>query len=142
MAFVPMPFQMIPAAALAIVFRANIIVSVALVWISNPITMPPLFYFCYLLGARILGQQPGRMEFEISFDWLASELMLIWQPFLLGCFIVGSIMALIGYFGMHGVWRLYVVREWAARKDIRRARRKAARLAEQANTEEHGGQQQ
>jgi Uncharacterized protein conserved in bacteria len=42
MAFVPLPSQMIMAAGLAILFGVNLPLAVALVWVSNPITMPVL----------------------------------------------------------------------------------------------------
>lgn len=119
MAFVPMPFQMIPAAALAILFRVNLFLSVALVWVTNPITMPALFYFCYRLGAWILGRPPKAFEFELSWAWLTSEVLRIWQPFLLGCLIVGAASATAGYFGMRGLWRWHVVQEWEKRKKKR-----------------------
>ena len=129
MTFVPIPFQMIPAAALAIYFRANIIISVALVWISNPLTIPPIFYFCYLVGTLVIGREPNDIEFAVSLQWFGNELLQIWQPFLLGCFLVSSITSLIGYFGIHGLWRLHVVREWEARKDARLARKMAEKEA-------------
>ncbi len=44
MAFVPLPSQMIMSAGVAIMCGVNLPISVALVWISNPITMPFLFY--------------------------------------------------------------------------------------------------
>lgn len=113
---VPMPFQMIPSAACAIFFRANLPISVALVWISNPVTMPPLFYFCYLVGTWIMGTPEHSFHFAMTWDWLTSELLVIWQPFLLGCFVVGSTLSLLGYFGMHGFWRWHVVRNWERRK--------------------------
>ena len=117
MAFVPMPFQMIPAAALAIYLRANILISIALVWISNPVTIPPIFYFCYLVGTWILGKQPNPFEFEMSWQWFASELARDWQPFLLGSLVVSTVSSLIGYWGIRGLWRWHVVREWEKRKD-------------------------
>ena len=40
--WMPMFFQMIPAAFCAVYFRANLPLSLAGVWISNPITMPPM----------------------------------------------------------------------------------------------------
>ena len=51
--WMPMLFQMIPAAYFAVVFRANLPLSVAGVWISNPITMPPMMYFAYLFGNKL-----------------------------------------------------------------------------------------
>ncbi|MEM7564443.1 MAG: DUF2062 domain-containing protein, partial [Pseudomonadota bacterium] len=92
-AFIPVPFQMFIAAVLAILFRVNILVAVPIVWISNPLTLGPMFYFCYLVGVEILGIEQGPFHFQLSFDWLLDELLAIWKPFLLGCFIVGIITA-------------------------------------------------
>lgn len=119
MAFVPIPFQMIPAAALAIMLHANIIISVALVWISNPITIPPLMYFGYKVGAWVIGRQANQFEFEASWQWLTTELAQIWEPFLLGCFIVATTSSFIGYWAIQGLWRLHVVTEWEKRKKKR-----------------------
>ncbi len=119
MAFVPVPFQMVLAAAAAIPFRVNLPISIGLVWISNPITIPPLFYFCYRVGAWVLQTAPNGFQFELSIDWLVTGLAAIWQPFLLGCFIVGSISAVTGYVIMRLFWRWHVVREWEKRKQSR-----------------------
>lgn len=134
MAFVPMPFQMIPAAALAIWFRVNLPISVALVWITNPFTMAPLFYFCYKLGTWILGYpvqnvnvEVSDVTFEISLQWLMNEMGAIWQPFLLGSLLVSSVSALIGYWGMRWLWRSHVVRDWERRKKVRMLRRASHR---------------
>jgi uncharacterized protein len=105
MTFVPMPFQMIPAAALAIYLRANIIISIVLVWISNPITIPPIFYFSYQVGTWILGKKANPFVFEMSWQWFASELAHDWQPFLLGSLAISTIASLAGYWGIRGLWR-------------------------------------
>ena len=54
MAWIPLPCQMLLAAGGAILFRVNLPLSVALVWLSNPVTMPPLFYGAYLVGCQLL----------------------------------------------------------------------------------------
>jgi len=121
MAFVPMPFQMVPAAAMAIYFRTNLIIAVALVWISNPITIPPMAYFCYKVGALIMDVPVEVIEFNLTWEWIVNELGAGWKPFILGCFVVGVTASLIGGFGIRLLWRVNVVRQWQARK-LARAR--------------------
>lgn len=118
-AFVPVPFQMVFAAAIAIVVRSNLPISAALVWFSNPLTMPPLFYFAYRLGSFVLGTPPGKFSFELSFEWLSTGLLAIWQPFLLGCFICGATLAILGNIFMRILWRYTVSKSWHARKQSR-----------------------
>jgi len=119
-AWVPVPFQMVLSAAVAIPARVNLVIAVALVWISNPLTMPVLFYFAYLLGGWVLGLPPSDFDFELSFTWLANGLMAIWQPFLLGCAIMGITSSVVGYVFIRLLWRWNVVRRWELRKSRRR----------------------
>lgn len=124
-AFIPMPFQMFIAAAAAIWIRVNILVAVPMVWISNPFTMAPMYYFCYLVGVEILGIDQGRFDFKLSFQWLLDELSAIWQPFLLGCFAVGIITALASFILIRILWRLHIlshIKERAQRLHNRRRR--------------------
>ncbi len=115
-AFIPVPFQMVIAAALAILFCVNLPISVALVWITNPITMPAIFYFTYLVGARIM-QIPDTMEdTAFSLESVLDGLGEVWQPFLLGCFVTGTILALLGYVSIRLIWRINVVNRWNQRK--------------------------
>jgi uncharacterized protein (DUF2062 family) len=113
-AWVPTPMQMVFAAAGAIYFRAHIPISVALVWITNPITMPPLFYFAYWVGLYFLEMPPAKF----SLDTLLSG-DILW-PFLTGCFILGVICALVGYIGIDYSWRYQVEKKWVARKFSRK----------------------
>lgn len=107
-AFIPVPFQMFLAAMGAVVFRSNILVAVPTVWISNPLTMPPLFYFCYLVGAKIIGSNAGNFKFELSFAWLMTGLHEIWQPFLLGCLVVGVIASALSFIFVQLLWRYHI----------------------------------
>lgn len=116
MAFMPVPFQMVPAAILSIYFRANLPISAALVWITNPLTMAPTFYFSYVIGSWLLNTPARPIEFELSIAWFSTELLRIWPPFLLGCFLVATASALLGYHGMRQLWRWHVVRDWEERR--------------------------
>ena len=119
-AFMPVPFQMLLAAIGAIWFRYNILVAVPTVWVSNPVTMPPMFYFCYWIGTLLLGVEIGELHFELTFDWLMSGLLEIWQPFLLGCFVIGVISSALSYALVRLAWRYHI---WTHIKN-RRKRRK------------------
>lgn len=123
MAFVPVPFQMILAAIGAIVLRVNLPISVALVWISNPLTMPPIFYGTYKLGAWILQTPMQNVEFVLSMDWMMHKLGEIWQPFLLGCFVSGVFFAVLGNMSIRLFWRLQIGRSWQRRREKRRIKK-------------------
>ena len=106
--WIPIPVQMIVAAVLAILFKANLPLSVALVWVTNPVTIPLMFYGAYLVGAWALQHEMRPIEFSASAEWLAESLSQIWEPFLFGCLLLGTVGAAIGYFGVHLGWRIYI----------------------------------
>ncbi len=122
MAWVPVPFQMVLAAAAAIALRVNLPIAVVMVWITNPVTMPPLFYLAYKVGALLLGARIEHVSFELSWAWLTEELRLVWQPFLLGCLVMGMASAAAGYLAARGLWRWWVVRRHRRRLARARAR--------------------
>ena len=116
-AFMPIPFQMVLAAGIAIIVHANLPLSIALVWISNPITMPAIFYFCYLVGTWIVGSTEQEFVFEASWQWLANSLSTIGPAFLIGCAVCGIISSALGYMGIQGLWRYSVNKEWKKRNE-------------------------
>lgn len=122
MAFVPVPFQMVLAAIGAIVARVNLPISVALVWITNPFTMPPIFYTAYKVGTWVLDTPIQDVEFQLSVEWLMHGLSAIWQPFLLGCFVCGVTFAVLGNMLIRLFWRIQVGRNWRKRSRKRSAK--------------------
>lgn len=112
-AFIPLPIQTITSAALAILFRVNLPLSVLFTLVSNPITMAPMFIFAYRLGTRIL-DMPERQVVE--FEPVMHKLLHIWEPLFLGSFILASISALAGYIAVRMLWRLTAVRKWEERR--------------------------
>ncbi len=115
-AWVPVPFQMALAVAGAIIFHANLPISVALVWLTNPLTMPVIFVFAYKIGTWILSTPPLPFKFNLSLEWLTSTVHDIWQPFLLGCFICGVVSSVVGYTAVRLIWRYFTVKSWLNRK--------------------------
>lgn len=119
-AFLPLPMQMAIAAAMSILFRANLPLSVALVWLTNPITMPPVFYMCYQIGSWLLKRPP--IEFHFSLESITSGLSQIWEPLLIGSLVCGVVFGTLGYLLMQMFWMWSVRRNWATRLARRKSK--------------------
>lgn len=122
-AFIPLPSQMIIAAAIAILVQVNLPISVSLVWLTNPVTIPPIFYGSYKVGAYILGREVIESDYQLTAEWFSSQLDLIWQPFLLGCLVCGLVSSLLAYTTIRLLWRLHIIqhlKERGARKHNRK----------------------
>jgi len=117
-AFIPMPFQMLASALVAIPIKANIPLSIALVWITNPLTMPFVFYFNYKLGTWILGSD-SQKNFHLSVEWIWAKLEHIWLPLYVGSATAGLVCGVAAYFAILFVWRLHVIKRWKNRKASR-----------------------
>nr|VFJ56048.1 MAG: hypothetical protein BECKFM1743A_GA0114220_101604 [Candidatus Kentron sp. FM]VFJ56072.1 MAG: hypothetical protein BECKFM1743C_GA0114222_101694 [Candidatus Kentron sp. FM]VFK11127.1 MAG: hypothetical protein BECKFM1743B_GA0114221_101684 [Candidatus Kentron sp. FM] len=116
-AFVPVPFQMLLAAAIAIAIGCNLPIAVVFVWISNPVTIPPIFYAAYKVGAVLLDQAPQTMEFQWTIEWMFAKLADIWQPLLLGSAVLGLAAATVGNLVVRMIWHLPVLRRWYMRQN-------------------------
>lgn len=114
--FMPILGQMFVAAAMAIVVRVNLPITVMAVWVTNPITIAPIYFFSYQLGAYILELPVSDQAFTMSWDWFVTEFVGIWQPLLLGCFLLGTAAALLAILLVRLCWRIIVLRSWAKRR--------------------------
>ena len=119
-AWIPVPIHMFVAALIAIRLRVNLPIAVILVWITNPLTFAPLFYGAYKLGAWILQRPPRDVHIELSFHWIGTTFTTIWEPLLLGCFLIGSASGLAGYLAVHIAWRVAVMKKMSARRNSKR----------------------
>ena len=116
-AWIPTPGQMAIAAIGAFYFRGNLPISIALVWITNPVTMPPLFYFAYLVGLSVLNLPTATFSVNAV---LSGDILF---PFLTGCLIIGVVCSTAGYFGINYFWHYHAAKKWAARKQTRKTLR-------------------
>jgi uncharacterized protein (DUF2062 family) len=114
--FLPMPFQMVPATIMSIWIGCNMPITIALVWISNPITVPPIFYFTYRVGCWILGTPEKAEKISISLEWLTTQLAVVWKPLLLGSLVCGITFGVISFVIVRLYWRWKVRRNWHFRK--------------------------
>ncbi len=106
-AWIPLPVQMLTAGVLALWLRSNLPLSVIVTWISNPLTMGPMFWSGYRLGVRLLGERP-RTGFEPSMQWLMKEFYRIWEPLLIGCLLLGAVSAALAYAATRVIWRWHI----------------------------------
>jgi uncharacterized protein (DUF2062 family) len=123
--YLPFPGHMVIAALLALLLRVNIPVAVIAVWVSNPLTMGPMFFFAFELGRFLLRLPPRPFEFELSIEWLTSGFLYIWQPLLLGSILLGAILSLVGFIALDLLWRASIAGYLARRRKRRRVPRKS-----------------
>ncbi len=149
LACLPVPGQTVLAALFAVGLRVNLLVAIVATWASNPLTMAPLLWLVYHTGNWLLGSPAGPVRIEVvwrwfehaagagrdwllgraaedgagvavNWDWIAQTAQAIWPPLALGSLAVGGAFALVGYFGVHWLWRLHLVGRWRARRAARR----------------------
>lgn len=118
-AFIPIPFQMVLAAILALIFSCNLPLSVALVWITNPLTMPAIFYFTYKVGCLILHIPVSDASFELTLHGVGAGVMRIWKPLFLGSIVTGITGGFASYLLIRLYWRWNVVQNWRKRRNKR-----------------------
>ena len=104
-AYLPVPGHILTAIFLAALLRVNVPVAAITTLIANPVTMGPMYYLGFEVGNWILGLPPRPFEFEMSFAWLTDRLATTWQPLLLGCLLLGTALAAIGYAALDLLWR-------------------------------------
>ncbi len=111
LAFIPLPGQMLMAAAGAIVMRVNIALAIAMVWVTNPLTIPPLLWIAYQVGAFLTGASldpPTGEQGVMSIGYAMSQLPYIWLPLGTGLLTLSFASALVGFTVIRVLWRLHL----------------------------------
>ncbi len=112
--------QTLFAVALAIPLRANVPISAAMTFITNPFTTPAIYYGAYRLGHWILsdpnaasGAEALQMLEQAKLDAAANgwwSTIFHWMgtvgpSLFLGLAILASVCAVLSYFAVHVFWR-------------------------------------
>lgn len=102
-AMIPMPFQMLPAALIAMLLKANVPFAMAACWVTNPITMGPVIWGQYALGKWMRDTLGVPMPDFISKDLvqLPGVGSLDLASFLLGIITTALAAALLAYPVVH-----------------------------------------
>lgn len=109
-AFIPLPVQTLAAVVLAVLVRGNLPLAVLASLCANPLTMPMIYFLSYRLGAWLLSMPGEPGQFEFSLAWFGRLLSESWQPLLLGCTLLGTLSAALGYYGVQWLWKIHAMR--------------------------------
>ena len=122
---IPGPFQMLGAAICAVIFRVNLPLGMLITFYSNPFTIVPLYIAAFTLGQWAL---PGPRQHFVAPPEYAAQGLIAWgheltnwmiglgTPLALGLVLLAAGLALLSYFLVRLVWRIYLVRAWHHRR--------------------------
>jgi uncharacterized protein (DUF2062 family) len=102
-AFIPMPMQMFTVLFFIPFLRFNIVVSLAMCWITNPITMPFIYLAEYKLGSWLLGIKVENIN--LSLEWITNNFSSIFLPLYTGAITFSLIACSIAYIGLNYLWK-------------------------------------
>lgn len=128
--FMPIPFQMVLTALMALKLRCNLPFSLVLAWFNNPFTYMPVFYFTYQLGNRVLnhsGPPPGEIGISLQkltdLEWMLENLPSLWEvlvPLWVGSLLAGLVGGGLAWLIVRLGWRVIVARNWRLRRSTRK----------------------
>jgi len=101
-AFIPMPMQMLAVLAFVPFFKFNVPVALAMCWLSNPFTMPPMYYMEYLTGAFFLGSEIAPVE--MTLDWFSENIDNIFVPLYVGTLFYSVVGSSLSYWVVNHFW--------------------------------------
>jgi len=120
-AFIPMPMQMLGVMISTPIVRFNVPIAISMVWLSNPFTMPPLYYIEYLTGNIILGRE-GLQDVELSMEWFTEHFDNILIPLYVGSAFYSLIVSTIIYFLINWLWIKSVHKEKDEKKRSKKSK--------------------
>ncbi len=108
---------------IAYLLRANRAAGFPFLWITNALTLVPIYFPCYYLGAKLLAMDPFALRDELTQvegTWL-ERMQYFWElslrhaaPLWLGCMIVAVIVAGAGYLATTWLVTRYRLRKWGS----------------------------
>ena len=119
--FIPMPMQMLAVIATTPFLRFNVPISISMVWLSNPFTMPLMYYMEYLTGNFLLGRE-GVDNIELSLQWFSENLDAILVPLYVGTAFYSVVFSGFVYILINRLWISSVTNERALKEQKRKAK--------------------
>ncbi|MBB5718831.1 hypothetical protein FHR23_001754 [Stakelama sediminis] len=123
LAGVLVPLAQIPlAAVLAFPLRANIPAAALTTFVTNPITMAPLYWLAYKVGTWILqldARVPGApiaANVNDSPGWIHWLFAQAGPATIIGLVTIAVVSSVLGYVVSSVLWRLWIARKWKKRR--------------------------
>lgn len=117
--------QMLLVMFLAWALRANKVVGIPIVWLSNPATFVPIYLPCYKVGQMLLSSDPKDRDWwrglhhppagflaKTEFYWTS-----IWEiitPLTVGCLVVATVLSTVGYCVSYSVIYTYRMKRFGS----------------------------
>jgi uncharacterized protein (DUF2062 family) len=108
--FIPMPMQMLAVLAMTPFLKFNVPIAISMVWLSNPLTMPFMYYMEYQTGNFILGRD-GLENIELTLTWFSDNWDNILVPLYIGTIPYSIFVSALVYFIINILWILSVQKE-------------------------------
>jgi hypothetical protein len=102
-ALIPMPMQMAGVMAITPFTKFNVPLAIGVVWLSNPITYPPMFYIEYLTGNLLLGRD-SLADIELTMEWFKGNWDLIATSMYTGAFFYATVVNFCMYHLLNWLW--------------------------------------
>ena len=109
-AMIPMPMQMLAVVLCVPFIKFNVPLSLTVVWITNPFTMPFIFYGEYLLGNLVLFRE-GITDITLSIEWFQNNLDVIFVPLFVGALVAGLTLGFASRYLVMHLWKRSVHKE-------------------------------
>ena len=101
--FIPMPMQMLAVLSITPFIKFNVPVAISMVWLSNPITMPFMYYMEYQTGNLLLGRD-GLANIELTLDWFSQNWDNIIVPLYVGTLPYSILLSGLIYYTINLLW--------------------------------------
>jgi uncharacterized protein (DUF2062 family) len=105
----PLPVHLVTCVILGMLFRLNLPVMFATVFISNPFTWLPQVAGSIWVGAKLMGIDLMPVLHELHHRHPLRHIGQLWEPLLLGALVLGLVAAGSGYLLAQCVWRVRVL---------------------------------
>lgn len=101
--------QMLFAAGASVLLRGNVPISVACTLVTNPLTVPPIYYAAYQIGDSVL---PAALDLSWlmtdATNWLGQSLNWVvthGAPLMTGLLMLASVCSVLGFACVQLLWR-------------------------------------